>query len=85
MPSSAPWTKPHVTPDLSSDERAEIRRLASDHDIELSSISAHVSLVESESEARQSNLDFMKGCIDLALDLGTNVVHGLAGNPCSRS
>ncbi len=26
-------------------------------------------------------MDFMKGCIDLALDLGTNVVHGLAGTP----
>ena len=77
----APWTKPHVTPDLSPNERAEIRRLALDHDIALSSISAHVSLVESERETRQHNLDFMKGCIDLALDLGTDVVHGLAGTP----
>ena len=75
----APWTKPHVTPETSPNERAEIRQLALDHDIEISSISAHVSLVESESETRQHNLEFVKGCIDLALDLGTDVVHGLAG------
>ena len=36
----APWTKPHVTPDTSSADRAEIRRLASEHGIEISSISA---------------------------------------------
>ena len=77
----APWTKPHVTPDTSPADRAEIRRLASQHGIKISSISAHVSLVESETSMRQHNLQFVKGCIDLALDLGTDVVHGLAGTP----
>ena len=38
-----------------------------------------MSLVESENSMRQHNLQFVKGCIDLALDLGTDVVHGLAG------
>ena len=75
----APWTRPHVTPGLSPDERNGIRRLAEEEGIEISSISAHVSLVESDPRNRQHNLDFVKGCIDLAVDLGTDLVHGLAG------
>ena len=77
----APWTKPHVTPELSPNERAEIRQLARDHGIGISSISAHVSLVDADRQARQRNLVFVKGCIDLASDFGTDVVHGLAGAP----
>ena len=77
----APWTRPHVTPELSPNERAKIRQLARDHGIEISSISAHVSLVDADRWTRQRNLDFVKGCIDLAPDLGTDVVHGLSGAP----
>ncbi len=73
----------HVTPQLSTTERAEIRNLARDHGIEISSISAHnferTCLVDSDPRERQRHLDYVKGCIDLAGDVGTGVVHILAG------
>ena len=78
---TAPWTRPHVWPRLSSGRRAEIRRLTRDHGLEISSISAHISLVDADRRTRQRHLDFLKGCIDLAPEVGANVVHAIAGTP----
>ena len=75
----APWTKPHVTPELDPASRAEIRRLASDHGLEIPSISAHTPLLDADGPTRERQLDFVMGCVDLAADLGTDVVHGVAG------
>ena len=78
-----PMAEPHVTPQTSARERAEIRNLARDHGLEISSISAHNfdrnSLVDSDPRETQRHLDYFKGCTDLAADLGTGVVHALAG------
>ena len=80
-----PMAEPHVTPQLGAKGRAEIRHLARDHGMEISSISAHnfdrVSLVDTDFRERQRHLDYIKGCIDLATDVGTGVVHVLAGHP----
>ena len=80
-----PTAKPHVTPQLGAKGRAESRHLARDHRMEISSISAHnfdrVSLVDPDHRERQRHLDYIKGCIDLATDVGTGVVHVLAGHP----
>ena len=80
-----PLFGPHVTPELSAEGRAEIRHLAGDHAMELSSISAHnfslVSLVDPDHRERQRHLDYIKGCIDLATDVGTDIVHVVAGHP----
>ena len=78
---TAPWMKPHVTPGLSPKGRDAIRQLAQDHGLEISSISAHISLVDADHGERQRHVDFVKGCIDLAADVGTSVVHGIAGVP----
>jgi len=77
----APWRKPHVTPQLGPKERAAIRQLAQDHGLEISAIAAHISLVDADRRTRQRHVDYVKGCIDLALDVGTNVVIGLTGAP----
>lgn len=76
-----PWGEPHVTPDLNLQKRAAIRQLAQDHSFEISSISAHVSLVDADRAARHRHVDFVKGCIDLAADVGTNIVHAISGLP----
>jgi sugar phosphate isomerase/epimerase len=84
---TAPWTRPHVTPRLGTKKRAEIRRLAGDHGLEVSAISAHISLVDADRRTRQRHLGFVKGCIDLAPDVGTNIVHAIGSGPgdgCSR-
>jgi sugar phosphate isomerase/epimerase len=74
-----PWAAPHVTPSLSQQERAQLKRLLQRHDLQVSSISAHMSLVPpNRAEGRQA-VDFVKGCIDLACDLEVAVVHGLTG------
>lgn len=77
----APWTKPHVTPRLGPERRAAIRQLARDHGIEISAIAAHTSLVDVDRRARQRHVDYIKGCIDLALDVGTSVVLTGSGSP----
>ena len=78
---TGPWGEPHVTPDLGIRERAAIRRLSQEHRLEISSISAHISLIDADDAARQKHLEFVKGCIDLAGDVGTNIVHAISGLP----
>ncbi len=75
--------KAHVTPQLGTAGRAEISQLVRDHAMEISSISAHNfyenCLVDTDPRERARHLDYVKGCIDLATDVGTGVVHILAG------
>ncbi len=73
------WADPHVTPDLSQAERRDIRRAAAEAGIAISSIAAHVGLVEADPTARRRAVEFVKGCIDLGLDLGTDIAHGFTG------
>ena len=74
----------HVTPQLSTKGRADIRHLARDHGMEISSISAHnfsgTCLVDTDQRERQRHLDYINGCVDMATDVGTGVVHILAGH-----
>ncbi|MHB0871534.1 MAG: sugar phosphate isomerase/epimerase family protein, partial [Chloroflexota bacterium] len=74
-----PWADPHVTPSLSTAQRKAIRRAAEETGVAITSISAHIGLVEAAPSARRSAIEFVKGCIDLALDLGTGIAHGLTG------
>lgn len=76
---TGPWGEPHVTPDLGLRERAAIRQLAQVHNFEISSISAHISLIDVDDAVRQQHVDFVKGCIDLATDVGTDIVHVISG------
>ena len=80
-----PIADAHVTPQTSTKERAEIRNLARDHGMEISSISAHnfdqTCLVDTDQREIQRQLDYIKGCVDLATDVGTGVVHILVGQP----
>ena len=78
---TGPWGAPHVTPELGLQERAAIRQLVQDYSFEISSISAHISLIDADDLARQQHVDFVKGCIDLATDVGTNIVHAISGLP----
>jgi sugar phosphate isomerase/epimerase len=74
-----PWAAPHVTPATDRSAREAIREAAVRHGLGISAICAHISLVNADSAAQLAAIDVVKGCIDLAKDLGTDVVHGLTG------
>lgn len=76
-----PWAKPHVTPDFSFEKKKHIRKKAQDAGIAISSVSAHVNLVNTDPMKRKANLQYAKGCIDLGGDSGTTVAHLLSGEP----
>ena len=76
-----PWAKPHVTPDLSEQDRSQIRQKVKAHGVTISSISAHTDLVCTEEEKRRGNLIYALGCLDLAGDLEVPVAHLLSGPP----
>jgi sugar phosphate isomerase/epimerase len=74
-----PWAGPHITPETDQETRRRISNRAQDLGLEISAISAHVSLIDPDPAARADALRFTKGCIDLAVDLRVPVVHGLSG------
>lgn len=75
-----PWAPPHVTPTISAAERRAIREAASSAGLRITSISAHIPLISADPEERRAAVAFSLGCVELALDLGTNVIHGLSGH-----
>lgn len=75
-----PWAMPHVTPALTREERRRLRQLLKRHNLPVSSLSAHINLIPADARARRDAVDFVKGCIDLACDLDTGVIHGLTGS-----
>jgi sugar phosphate isomerase/epimerase len=75
-----PWASPHVTPTLGREERDRLKRLLRRSSLPVSSISAHINLIPPDPLERRNAVAFVKGCIDLASDLETAVVHGLSGS-----
>ena len=75
-----PWAAPHVAPTLTQEERHHLRQLLTRHKLPVSSLSAHINLIPADACARRDAIGFVKGCIDLACDLDTSVVHGLTGS-----
>jgi sugar phosphate isomerase/epimerase len=76
-----PWASPHVTPTMGREERHQLKQLLRRSSLSVSSISAHINLIPPDALARRNAVAFVKGCIDLASDLETAVVHGLSGSP----
>ena len=76
-----PWAQPHVTPALSAEERKSLRKKAEDAGLVVSAIGAHANMVDADSEARQANLDYATGCIELASDVGIAIAHLFSGRP----
>jgi sugar phosphate isomerase/epimerase len=74
-----PWAPPHVTPDLSGQERRSIRRRARDAGIAISAVGGHANMVDADAQTRRANLEYALGCIDLAADVGAEVDHLFSG------
>jgi sugar phosphate isomerase/epimerase len=76
---TAPHFRPHVTPEVPPARRREIREAIGAVGLTLSSLSAHINLIEADEQRRRANWDFVKGAIDLAVDLRTDIVHVISG------
>ncbi|HEX4767182.1 MAG TPA: sugar phosphate isomerase/epimerase [Lichenihabitans sp.] len=74
-----PWAGPHVTPQTSADDRRAIRDAARAADLHIPAVGAHIAMVEADPRKRRAAADYVLGCIDLAADLGSPVVHILSG------
>lgn len=74
-----PWAQPHITPQTPRADRAEIRRSIDQAGLKVSAIGAHIPLLNSNGEDRRSAMDFVKGCTEIAVDMGTDYIHILSG------
>jgi sugar phosphate isomerase/epimerase len=79
-----PWAGPHVTPETPAAERDAIVAAAHERQIAIVAVGAHIPMVEADEPARAAAIGFVKGCSDLARDVGAPVVHILSG-PLDRS
>ena len=73
------WALPHVTPQTPSEDRLRIAKFITQHGLQVSSICAHTSLIRPHNGARNEAMRFMRGCIDMAEEFGTQIVHAISG------
>lgn len=74
-----PWADPHVTPETGAAERTAICAAAADHGLGLSAVGAHIPMVDEDADSRRSAIVYVKGCTDLAAEVGAPLVHILSG------
>jgi sugar phosphate isomerase/epimerase len=74
-----PWAEAHITPATPKEAREEIRRAIAAAKLKVPAIGAHIPMLHPEENRRREAIDFMKGCNDLAVDMGSNYIHVLSG------
>ena len=74
-----PWCGPHIRPGMSDSDVERIVALLNETKLTVTSICAHIPMIEAAAESRANALAYVKGCIDLAPRFGTDVVHALSG------
>lgn len=74
-----PWANPHVTPETSTGDREAIRRACAAHSLAIPAVGAHIEMLSADPAVRAVAIRFVEGCIDLAADLGSPLVHVLSG------
>lgn len=74
-----PWFPAQLKPDVSESDLRCIKESLAENDLEVSSLSCKMSFVDPDDSIRKENIAYTKECIDLAVELGTDIVHGLSG------
>lgn len=74
-----PWAPAHVTPQTDAKSRRAIVDLCARSNLSIPAVGAHVEMVGADKAARQSAIAFVEGCIDLATDVKSPIVHILSG------
>ena len=73
-PPYLPLPQPHLTPKADASLRQEVRKCAEQVGIPIVALNAHNSLIDPRPEKRQANIDYIKGTLQLASDLGARYV-----------
>ena len=75
----------HAGLDISMAQIKKTRKLADKYKLKISSISAHFPLISPTPKLRRHYINEYKKCIDQAVVLGTDFVHGFSGDPDTRN
>lgn len=78
-PPFVPIPTPHMTPDDDSATRKRVRKRAEDAGIAFGAINAHTDISVRDPEIRKANTKFLQGSIEIAADLGADIVVTAAG------
>ena len=74
----------HAGLNIPDEEIKKTKQICDRYNLEVSSISAHFSLISSDEEERKRAIREYEKCIDQATMLETKVVHGYSGSPVKR-
>ena len=74
-----PWAKPHIDEKTSDYELEEIKNLSLKYSLKISSIGAHIDLSSTNNKLRETNINYVKRCIDHAEKISSPIVHILSG------
>jgi sugar phosphate isomerase/epimerase len=70
---------PHITPMTPRNEKERAVETITHHGLIVSSICAHISMIHPDPQKRRDSMEFMKGCIDMAEEFKTGIVHAISG------
>ncbi|MBX3596732.1 MAG: sugar phosphate isomerase/epimerase [Rhizobiaceae bacterium] len=74
-----PWAPAHVSPGTTRETRQGIIDACRSSNITIPAVGAHLLMVSADKAERQAAIDYVNGCIDLAVDVNSPVVHILSG------
>ena len=73
-PPFCPVPTPHMSPDDDAARRKAVRRRAQQAGIAVGAMNAHTNLCARDPQARRANMEFLKGAVQVAADMGASVV-----------
>jgi sugar phosphate isomerase/epimerase len=74
-----PWAEPHVTPATSALLRRQIAERCAAAGLAITAVGAHIPMLFEAASERRAAIAYVIGCIALARDVGSPVVHILSG------
>jgi sugar phosphate isomerase/epimerase len=74
-----PWAPAHITPEADAAERRAVAEACRLRGLAIPAVGAHVPMVGEDPAGRAAAVAFVKGCTDLARDVGSPFVHILSG------
>lgn len=74
-----PWAPAHVTPQTPPQDRRDIAENCRRHGLSIPAIGAHIEMVSADPGERSAAVAYVNGCTDLAVDVGSPIIHILSG------